>query len=332
MKEVFPGIFLIEEKGRFRPSDNIYVLAGNNGIIFDAGYGYKRAVKFFLREFNELESLYKSQKKDFNITKIIVSHGHSDHFSGLKSISEALNLKIMLTANISKTIKDKVSFESNFRGDDYEDYLRIRNKFIQKIWNGFRHLGTILFFRSFHGLSFLESPDIILNENSVISINDEPWTIIPSPGHSPEHISLYNEEKGILLSGDNILKMRSTWLGPPESNMGDYIETIKKLQNLPKLKLILPAHDEIIDNPKKSFAAILERMHERENQVLNAIKDGSEKGITPNEILKILYPKRRKKITRIIGRDWVVLTLKFLEEKGIIKRKIVKKKILFSLA
>ncbi|MFW9820698.1 MAG: MBL fold metallo-hydrolase, partial [Candidatus Thorarchaeota archaeon] len=159
MKEVFPGIFLIEEKGRFRPSDNIYVLAGNNGIIYDAGYGYKRAVKFFLREFNELESLYKSQKKDFNITKIIVSHGHSDHFSGLKSISEALNLKIMLTANISNTIKDKVSFESNFRGDDYEDYLRVRNIFIQKIWNGLRHLGTILFFRSFHGLSFLESPD-----------------------------------------------------------------------------------------------------------------------------------------------------------------------------
>ncbi|MFX1457244.1 MAG: MBL fold metallo-hydrolase [Promethearchaeota archaeon] len=331
MKEVYPGIFLVEEKGRFRPSDNIYVLAGKDGIIFDAGYGYKRAIKLFLRDFNEIEKIYKEQQKEFNITSIIVSHGHSDHFSGLKRISEALNLKIMLTANISKTIKDKVSFESNFRGDDYEDYLRVRNKFIQKIWNELRHLGTILFFRSFHGLSFLESPDIILNENSVISINDEPWTIISSPGHSPDHISLYNEEKGILLSGDNILKMHSTWLGPPESNMGDYIETIKKLQNLPKLKLILPAHDETIDNPKETLVAILERMHERENQVLNAIRNGSEKGVSPDEILKILYPKRRKKITRIIGRDWVVLTLKYLEEKRIIERKIVRKKILFSL-
>jgi len=328
MKEVYPGIFLIEEKGRFRPSDNIYILVGNDGLIYDAGYGYKKAIKLFFKEFKEIQ---RNNEKQFKITRIIVSHGHSDHFSGLRYISEALGIKIILTEKIAETIKDKVSFETNFQGDDYEDYLRVRNKIIRKIWNSLRRVGTRLFFRGIHGLSYLDHPDEVVDDNSIILINGEPWHIFPSPGHSPEHISLYSEEKGILFSGDNVLKMRSTWLGPPESNISDYIETIKKLQSLPNLKLILPAHGEIIENPKETLSAILERMNERQTQVLGAINNHSEKGLSPDDILNLIYP-HSKKFTRIIGRDWVVLTLKMLEKKNIIKRAIVKKKILFFLA
>lgn len=46
MKEVYPGIFFIRESGGMlgiaKPPENIYVLAGNDGLIFDAGYGTKR--------------------------------------------------------------------------------------------------------------------------------------------------------------------------------------------------------------------------------------------------------------------------------------------------
>ena len=48
MREVYSNIFLIKEKGSFgaiKPPENIYVLAGSDGIIYDAGYGTKRAVK-----------------------------------------------------------------------------------------------------------------------------------------------------------------------------------------------------------------------------------------------------------------------------------------------
>jgi glyoxylase-like metal-dependent hydrolase (beta-lactamase superfamily II) len=328
MKEVYSGIFLIEEKGRFGPSDNIYVLAGNDGLIYDAGYGYKKALKNFFKEFKEIQNYYENQMKKFRITRITVSHGHSDHFSGLNSISNTLGLKVILTEKIANTIKDRISFEINFRGDDYEDFLRVRNKLIHKIWKFLRLLGTRLFFRGIHGLSYSDHPDEIIDENFIVLLNGEPWIIFPSPGHSPEHISLYNEEKGILFSGDNVLKMRSTWLGPPESNITDYIETIKKLQNLPKLKLILPAHGEIIENPKDTLSAILQRMEQREKQILQAINKNLEKGLSADDIVKLIYPDSNK-FTRIIARDWVVLTLKLLESQKILKREIVKKKILF---
>ena len=328
MKEVYPGIFLIEEKGRFRPSDNVYVLAGNDGMIFDAGYGNKGSVRQFLNKFKDIEVYYKEQKNEFKITRIIVSHAHSDHFSGLNELSDFLGLKIVLTKNIAKKIKDKISFNQSFQADDYEDNLRISKNIIRKIWKFLRNLGERTVYKWIFGLSYLNRPAEIIEENSEIVINGEKWRIFPSPGHSPDHISLYNKEKGVLFSGDNVLYMRSTWLGPPESNIDDYLETIRQLQKLPNLELILPAHGDIIENPKETLTAILARMKEREKQLLKAIKKHSENGLSPEQLIKIIYPKGRKFI-QIIARDWIVLTLKKLENERVIKRRIIKRKILF---
>ena len=40
MKEIYPDIYSITEKGSygvFKPPENIYLLAGKDGLIFDAG-------------------------------------------------------------------------------------------------------------------------------------------------------------------------------------------------------------------------------------------------------------------------------------------------------
>ena len=328
MKEGYSGIFLIVEKAKFRPSDNIFVLAGINGIIFDSGYGNKKLVKQFLDEFQDIEEHYKKQNKEFKITRIIVSHAHSDHFSGLNAISSKLGLKIVLTKEIASKIKDEVSFNTSFQADDYEHNLRIKKNILRRIWQLVRNMGEGFLYKRIFGLSYINKPDKIVGENSEILINGEKWRILSSPGHSPEHISLYNERKGVIFSGDNVLNMRSTWLGPPESNIEDYLGTIRQYQNLPKLELILPAHGDIIINPKETLSAILKRMKEREEQLLNAINHHSNKGLSPENLMKIIYPKE-KRITTIIARDWVVLMLKNMEIKGIIRRQIKKKRILF---
>jgi len=328
MKEVYPGLFLIEEKARFRPPCNIFILAGHDGVIFDSGYGNKKLVKFFLNEFKFIDERYKSKELDFNITHIIVSHAHSDHFSGLNEIRNRLGLKIVLTKEIADKIKDEKSFNRSFQADDYEDNLRLKKSMFRRIWQTTRNKIEEFLYKKIFGLSYLSNVDEIVEENSEIEINGEKWRIISSPGHSPEHISLYNEEKGVLFSGDNVLNMRSTWLGPPESNIQDYLETIKQYQNLPKLELILPSHGDIIIDPKETLSAILQRMKEREEQLLNAINQHSIEGLSPDRLIKIIYPKE-KKIKKIIARDWVVLMLKYMEYKGLLRRKIKRNKILF---
>ncbi len=331
MQEVYPGIFLIKEKGSMgavKPPENVYVLAGNDGIIYDAGYGTKKALKYFLNEFREIKAFYKEQNKNFQITRILVSHGHPDHISGLTKLRETLKLKVILTNKTANIIKNKSSFEESQKADDYDDYLRIRTKVVRKLRNFFRNFGSKLFFKRMYGISYLNDPDEIIEEKSEILINNEIWKIFPSPGHSFDHISLYNDEKGILISGDNVMMALTTWLGPPESDLSEYIKTIKNLQNLPNLKLILPAHGNFIEEPQERLSEILKHRKERESQVLNLILQNSDYGISPGSIVKTLYPNSSK-FKHQIARGWVVLTIKMLEERGNIYRLEQEKKILF---
>ncbi|MEE9379243.1 MAG: MBL fold metallo-hydrolase [Candidatus Lokiarchaeia archaeon] len=331
MKEVYPGIFLIKEKGTFgviKPPENIYVLAGPDGIIYDAGYGTKKAVKRFIKELNTIEEFYNEQNKEFKLTRIMVSHCHPDHFSGLKRIREALGIKVSLTKKSAEIIKDKKSFIKSFETDAYKDYLRVRKKITRKIINVLRNIGSRLFYQRIYGVSYVNDPEEIIDNDTEITINGEIWRIFPSPGHAIDHISLYNEEEGILFSGDNILRSITTWLGPPNSSVAEYIKSIEAIQKLPNLNLILAAHGSPIENPKERLADILIHRKEREKKVLNIIYENSEKGISPKEIIRNLYPNENKFLHQV-ARGWVVLTLKMLEEKKLIKRMESKKEIRF---
>ena len=331
MNEVYPGIFLIKEKGTFgviKPPENIYVLAGSDGIIYDAGYGTKKATKHLIEEIKTIEQFYNEQNKEFKLTRIIVSHCHPDHFSGLKRIREALGIKISLTKKSLEIIKDKKSFIKSFETDAYEDYLRVRKKITRKIINVLRNVGSRLFYQRIYGVSYINDPEEIFDDNTEITINGEIWRIFPSPGHAIDHISLYNEEEGILFSGDNILRSITTWLGPPNCSVAEYIKSIEAIQKLPNLKLILAAHGSPIENPKERLADILIHRKGREKQVLNIICNNKEKGICPKDIIKAIYPNDRRFLHQV-ARGWIVLTLKILEEKNLIKRQDTKKKVLF---
>jgi glyoxylase-like metal-dependent hydrolase (beta-lactamase superfamily II) len=331
MQEVYPDIFLIKEKGTFgaiKPPENIYILAGSDGIIFDAGYGTKKALKYLISEIKKIEQKYKENNKEFKLTRILVSHCHPDHFSGLKRIRKALGIRVSLTKNSAEIIKNKKNFVKSYETDAYEDYLRVRKKLSRKIINILRNVGSRVFYNRIYGVSFIDNPEEILDSNSEIMINGELWKIFPSPGHAIDHISLYNEEKGILFSGDNILRSITTWLGPPNSDLADYISSIERIQKLPNLKLILAAHGSPIENPKDRIAEILLHRKEREYQVLHIIYENSSTGISPKDIIKAIYPQDSRFLHQV-ARGWIVLTLKMLEQKKLIRRQDTKKKILF---
>ncbi|MFX1469123.1 MAG: MBL fold metallo-hydrolase [Promethearchaeota archaeon] len=331
MKEVYPGIFLVKEKGAFgaiKPPENIYILAGADGIIYDAGYGTKRAVKYLIKELKSIENYFKEQKKEFKINRILVSHCHPDHFSGLKRIRDILGIKVVITRKSAEIIKDKQSFIKSFETDAYEDYLRIRKKKTRKLINFLRNIGSKLFYQRIYGACYIDNPEEIIEDNTEIMINGEIWKIFASPGHAVDHISLYNEEKGILFSGDNILRSITTWLGPPNSSITEYVKSIEEIQKLPKLKLILSAHGSPIENPMERINEILTHRKERENQILNIVRENRENGISPKNVIKAIYPNNNR-ILHQVARGWVVLTLKMLEEKNLINRKDTKKEVLF---
>ena len=331
MKEVYPDIFLIKEgkeRLRVKAPVNIYVIGGPDGLIFDAGYGNKKQVKYVVREINKIKNLHDSKGKSLKITRIMPSHAHPDHFSGLKYLKEKLGLKIITTRKTANIISSKrnflKSFDLSFMSSDIEKRdITEENKIPLKI-----KILYFLFIR-FYRVSLVKEFDSIVRENAEIVINNEKWKIIPSPGHSIDHIYLYNEKKGILFSGDNILEDTTTWLGPPNSNLEDYINSLEIVLNLPNLKYIFPAHGNILnDDPRKKVRELLEYRRSKTQQIFELLEEKSGEKFTFKDIVKLIYPKTSKR-KRMLRSGWIWVTLQMLEKKKLIFKEIKGKNIIF---
>jgi len=331
MEEIYPDIFLIKERGSFgivKPPENIYVIAGkDDGLIFDAGYGNRKTIRYVIKEIKKIEEHYKSQNKEFKLTRIMPSHAHPDHFSGLKPLRKKLGLKVLTTKKAAEIINKKKTFSKFFEPDLGEDMISIRTfwrRVAEKIGYGIWRV----FYRRLYGIKFLKEVDEYIEENTEISINNVNWKIFHSPGHSPDHISLYNEEEGILFAGDNVLRSITTWLGPPHCVIDDYVESVKEIQNLSNLKTIFPAHGSPVENPQERINEILEHRRERTQQVIDLVYANPETGISPLGIVKTLYPNE-KVFFENTARGWICLTLKKLERDKVVRRVRGKKKIWF---
>jgi glyoxylase-like metal-dependent hydrolase (beta-lactamase superfamily II) len=87
---------------------------------------------------------------------------------------------------------------------------------------------------------FQGKPSILLHDNDIVDLGDRKLRVIHTPGHSPGHICLFEEEKGYLFSGDLV------YLGTldafyPSTNPKDFMDSIKKIRGL-LIKRILPGH------------------------------------------------------------------------------------------
>lgn len=82
-----------------------------------------------------------------------------------------------------------------------------------------------------------------INYKKEIKLDPFLFEIIKTPGHSPDSICLFEITNKILISGDTLYPA-PIYLHLKESDVDDYINSLKKLIVIPELKNILPGHDD----------------------------------------------------------------------------------------
>ena len=194
---------------------------------------------------NHFDAIIKSTKGQ-TITHIFLTHNHIDHSPLAKKIKEETGAKIYF-----KTLTS-----------DFEDNDKFEEGYDKNI-----------------------EGDIELSDGDLVETSE--WTIeaIHTPGHTSNHMcySLLDEE--ILFSGDHVMGWSTTVIVPPDGNMNDYINSLKKLLKRSE-KDFCPTHGPIIENPKDILEKYITHRMERERQIINAIKSGKNK--IP-DIVKIIY-------------------------------------------
>lgn len=77
-----------------------------------------------------------------------------------------------------------------------------------------------------------------------LTVNPSPFTVLPTPGHTPGSVCFYWPEEKVLLSGDTLFCMGFGRTDLPGGNYGQLMQSLETLFALPSDTLVYPGHGE----------------------------------------------------------------------------------------
>lgn len=128
---------------------------------------------------------------------------------------------------------------------------------------------------------------VVESAGSPVPAGDGVLEIVPTPGHSPDHLCFYDREAGDVYCGD--LARRGGTIVIPARKGGDLRAYLASLQRIKELapRRLLPGHGPIVDDPIGLIDEYLAHRAQREQQILQAMLEGAR---TIDAIVRRVYP------------------------------------------
>jgi glyoxylase-like metal-dependent hydrolase (beta-lactamase superfamily II) len=131
-----------------------------------------------------------------------------------------------------------------------------------------------------------------LRDGDELRIGDLRWRVIVGGGHAPEHACLHSPERGLFISGDQVLPHItpnvSIWPCEPEEDpLTEFLGTVEALRSLPSETLVLPSHG-------RPFVGLQRRCEElavHHRARLDAVLAACEEPRTANEVMAVLFER-----------------------------------------
>ncbi len=214
--------------------------------------------------------------KNKKVSHLLITHTHADHSPASKAIKEATGAL-------------RVGFGPHGLG---------------------KHKGPK--FEEFGDMEFI--PDYFIKDGE--TIKGDGWTVqaVFTPGHTSNHMSYAFVEEKILFTGDHVMGWSTTVIVPPDGDMGDYMESLRKLLKRED-SLYIPTHGEPIKNPKRFVRALINHRKMRENQLLVHLR---KKSATINEMIPRFYATTNIKLWPAASKSLLALLL-YLERSDYVR-------------
>jgi endoribonuclease LACTB2 len=107
--------------------------------------------------------------------------------------------------------------------------------------------------------------------------------VLQTPGHSPDSVSYYIEDEGVLFSGDTVLGASTTTV----NDLADYLSSLKRLRSLPNLRVICPGHGPVINDPAAWIDDYVQHREQREQQIVDVLTEAPQS--TSWQIMERIY-------------------------------------------
>lgn len=156
-----------------------------------------------------------------------------------------------------------------------------------------------------------------LSGGETIAVGAMRLDVLHAPGHAPDHLCFFLRERAVLFTGDNVVGRGSSWVGPPDGDMAQYLRTLAMLKRLPA-RIIAPGHGPPLDEPASRIEALIRRRLRREADIVRLLVSGPK---TAEALADALYRERVPEAVMEMARRTVVGHLLKLEREGRVRRK-----------
>jgi len=272
--EAFPGNFIAF----------CYILlnAGEPTLI-DSGSGFANSNDDLVKGINTLQTDFGESLSLSDIHRILITHGHIDHFGGAGFMQEKTGARHIgihpLDRRILIAYEERVAIATK----DLRVYLERAG-----VKESLRQ--TLIEMYGIAKKQFRSLPvDISLEEGLEL----DGMRFYHAPGHCPGQVCIQIGD--VLLSADHILA-RTTPHQAPESithftGLGHYLDALHHIAQIPDIRLTLGGHEEPIHDVYTRIGEI-RASHERKlGRVLDAIREAGEP-VTINDISRHMYPDK----------------------------------------
>jgi hydroxyacylglutathione hydrolase len=228
------------------------------------------------------------------ITHILVTHTHADHSPGARAVAEATGAPVHgfgpHGAGISETMRRLKADGIELGGGEGGDH-------------DFR-------------------PDHAMDEGDTVGTGGTGgWalTVLHTPGHLSNHISLELEGAGVLFTGDTVMGWATTLVSPPEGDMAAFMATLRRLAARARDgggdRVYLPGHGHPVTDPAGMLAWQIAHREERVEQILAGLAAGPA---DPTRLTLAIYTDIDQRLLPAARRN-VLATLIGLVDQGRVK-------------
>jgi len=187
-----------------------------------------------------------------DVHTVVVTHSHIDHFGGAGRLRKDAGAEV-LTSRSFRTWWDPDDV------DDVDPWEGVEfNRIGRKPWDretpwGGQHprppLKARLRFavlRPMMKRAFATpKPSIRVDDAEVTTFGGREWVAVHTPGHTPDHLCLYDPAGGVLLSGDHVLPTITPHISGVDAGpdpLSRFQESLDKVKLLEGVQHVLPAH------------------------------------------------------------------------------------------
>ena len=178
---------------------NTYIISDDNrnALVFDPSVDYNGIIDYL-------------ENHQLNLKGICLTHGHFDHFRGVKRLLEYKSVPVYIHSLDALILSD-------IHGNCSDDY------------NG-------------HPIT-LDVPVVNVNDNEILKILDgDEIRVIHTPYHTAGSVCYYLKNSNILISGDSLFKHTVGRWDLPTSVPGSIKSSLSKLIALPGETKVYPGH------------------------------------------------------------------------------------------